>query len=52
MGRATLEVEEGEEPGWNWSRGGEVLADVLLDMDWLPDVDWLPDALERCVVAK
>ena len=39
-----LEVEEAEELGWNWSAGGDVLADVLPDIDWLPDVDWLPDA--------
>jgi hypothetical protein len=35
-----LEVEEAEEPGWNWSEGGDVLVDVLLDMDWLPHADW------------
>lgn len=38
-----LEVEEGEEPGWNWSGRGHVSADVLPDRDWLPDVDWLSD---------
>jgi hypothetical protein len=36
-----LEVEEAEELGWNWSEGGDVLADVLPDVDWLPDVDRL-----------
>ena len=41
MGGGILEVEEVEEPGWNWSEGGGVLVDVLLDMDWLLDVDWL-----------
>ena len=34
-----LEVEEAEEPGWNWSAGGEGLADVLPDTDWLPNAD-------------
>ena len=35
-----LEVEEAEDPGWNWSEGGDWLADVLPDTDLLcPDWD-------------